>query len=77
MKELALVGVIIALMACGKAATEPPAVTQLPLMESTVQGCSVQQTSVGAIITCQDGTVAVVLHGQNGHNGDKNCHNKK
>jgi hypothetical protein len=44
---------------------------------ATGQSCAVSQTTVGALIQCPDGSSAVVLHGQNGHNGkDAKCKHK-
>lgn len=63
MRELVMVGFIIGIMACGKAATEPAEVAQLPVSVEAPQGCSVQQTAAGAIIACPDGTSAIILHG--------------
>lgn len=73
MKELIMVGFIIGIMACGKAAVNPAeAPTEAPISapslpapsESGVESCTVEQTDAGALIRCPDGSSALLLHSQ-------------
>ncbi len=73
MREFILVMLIIGAMACGKAATEGvnglqgnDGLVGPTGASGTTPSCTVTQTSMGALISCPDGSNAVVLHGESG-----------
>ncbi len=67
MKKLLLIAALLSLSACHRRITGPVGPKGADGQDGAPgSSCSVQQMSNGAIITCQDGTSAVILNGADG-----------